>query len=355
MSLEELFPAIIGGVVTHILSTIIILTQSWHGRWTHDVQDGVQKFHMQPTPRIGGLAILMGVFVAVLLAGENFKFFALPLLATGLLPFYFGLSEDITKRVSVINRLLATMAGAFAAILLTNLYLDRVDVPGVDVLVAWWPLGMLLTVVAISGVTNAINILDGFNGLASGTVVIILSSFAAMAYQVDDAELLQLCLILVAAVMGFMLLNYPLGKIFLGDAGAYFVGFLVAWIAVLLPVRHDTISPWAALLVCAYPVTEVLYSMVRRILSHQRAGQPDSLHLHSLIKKRLVRRYLSFLSPWAKNSMVAPSIWFYSVCAGLLAQYFTDNAVVLAVFYVGFVVWYYVSYKLLSRLPDYDE
>lgn len=355
MSLEQLFPAAIGGVVTLVLGAVIVLTQRWHGRWTHDGQEGVQKFHTQPTPRIGGLAILVGVFVAVLLAEENSKTLALPLLVTGLVPFYFGLSEDITKRVSVASRLLATMVGALAAILLTNVYLDRVDVPGVDTLVAWWPVGMLVTVVAISGVTNAINILDGFNGLASGTVVVILSTFAAMAYQVHDAQLLELCLILAVAVMGFMLLNYPLGKIFLGDAGAYFVGFLVAWMAVLLPVRHDTISPWSALLVCAYPVTEVLYSMVRRMLSQQRAGQPDSHHLHSLIKKRLVRRYLSFLSPWAKNAMVAPCIWFCSACAGLLAQRFADKAVVLAGFYAGFVLWYHLSYQFLSRMPDYDE
>lgn len=352
MSLEQLFPAVIGGMVTFVLGAVIILTQRWHGRWTHDGQEGVQKFHTQPTPRIGGLAIFLGVLVAVLLAEENLTTLALSLVVAGMIPFYFGLSEDITKRVSVAKRLLATMVGALAAILLTDSYLDRVDVPGIDLLVAWWPVGVMLTMVAVSGVTNAVNILDGFNGLASGTVAVILSVFAAMAHQVHDFQLLALSLVLAGSVVGFMLLNYPLGKIFLGDAGAYFVGFLVAWIAVLLPVRHDSISPWAALLVCAYPVTEVLYSMARRMLNQQQAGQPDSDHLHSLIKKRLVRRYFSFLPAWAKNAMVAPSIWFYSVCTGFVAQRFTDNAASLASFYLGFVLWYHLSYRFLSRMPE---
>ena len=142
--------------------------------------------------------------------------YALPLIVAGMIPFYFGLSEDITKRVSVAKRLLATMVGALAAILLTNSYLNRLDIPGIDQLVAWWPVGVVLTMVAVSGVTNAVNILDGFNGLASGTVVVILSFFAAMAYQVQDVQLFALSLVLVGSVVGFMLLNYPLGKIFLG-------------------------------------------------------------------------------------------------------------------------------------------
>jgi UDP-N-acetylmuramyl pentapeptide phosphotransferase/UDP-N-acetylglucosamine-1-phosphate transferase len=354
MSLEQLFPAVISGVVTLVLGATIIFTQRWHGHWTYDGHEGVQKFHTQPTSRIGGLAIFLGVLVAILSAEEDVKTPTISLVVAGMIPFYFGLSEDITKRVSIAKRLLATMVGALVAILLTDSYLHRVDIPGIDQLVAWWPVGVVLTMVAVSGVTNAVNILDGFNGLASGTALVILIIFAVMAHQVQDLQLLELSLVLAGSMVGFMLLNYPLGKIFLGDAGAYFVGFLVAWIALLLPVRHENISPWAALLVCAYPVTEVLYSMVRRMLKQQLAGQPDSDHLHSLIKKRLVRRYFSFLPTWAKNAMVAPSIWFCSVCTGLLAQRFTDNAALLSSFYVGFVLWYHLSYRFLSRMPEYE-
>lgn len=353
MSLEELFPAIIGGVVTLVLGVIIILTQGWHGHWTHDEHEGIQKFHSQPTPRIGGLAIVAGTFISGFVFDTELNVLILPLLISGLIPFFFGFREDITKRVSVRDRLLATMAGAIAAMILTGIYLDHLDVPGLDWLMSWWPIGALVTIVAISGVTNAINILDGFNGLASGTALIALIFFAYMAYQSDDLFLTILCVMLASCVLGFMLLNYPFGKIFLGDAGAYFVGFLVAWIALLLPMRNEEISPWASLLACAYPVVEVLYSMFRRMRAQFKAGEPDNLHLHTLIKTRLVRRHLVDLPTWAKNAMVAPSIWFCSACLGFVASLLMKDVLMLALAFLSFVIIYHLIYRFLVNLPEF--
>ena len=283
MYFDDLFTALVGCLTSFVLGALIILTQRWHGIWTHDSHEGVQKFHTQPTPRIGGLAILIGSFASLLVLSEELKEFSLPWLLAGLIPFAFGFVEDVTKQVSVVQRLLATMVGALVAVVWTGIYLNRLDVWVIDAWMGWWPLGVLVTMVAISGVTNAINILDGFNGLASGTALVILAVFAYMSHQVHDAALFGLCFLVGGVILGFMLLNYPFGKIFLGDAGAYFVGFILGWIALLLPMRHDNISPWASLLTCAYPVTEVLYSMMRRTRTKLQAGQPDSLHLHSSV------------------------------------------------------------------------
>ena len=355
MFLENTFPALIGCLVTFMVGALIILTQRWHGRWTHDEHDGIQKFHSQPTPRIGGLAIVAGAFISGFVIDAELKALVSPLLISGLIPFFFGFREDITKQVSVGDRLLATMAGAVAAMMLTGIYLNHLDVPGLDWLMQWWPIGALVTIVAISGVTNAINILDGFNGLASGTAAIIFSFFTWMAYQANDMLLASLCLMLASTLLGFMLLNYPFGKIFLGDAGAYFVGFLVAWIALLLPMRNDEISPWASLLVCAYPVVEVLYSMVRRKLSQHQVGQPDNLHLHTIIYTRLARRYLKTLPFWMKNAMVAPFIWFCCAVSGGLAILFANNVPALAISLISFVFWFHVSYRYLIQLPSIDN
>jgi len=353
--LQTIFPAIIGCLVTFVMGALIIFTQRWHGRWTLDEHEGIQKFHSQPTPRIGGLAIVAGAFISGWILDAELKVLAMPLFITGLIPFFFGFREDVTKRVSVRDRLLATMAGAIAAMFLTGQYLNRLDVPVIDWLMTWWPIAALVTIVAISGVTNAINILDGFNGLASGTTVVILTFLGFMAYQVHDPVLMQLCLMLASTIFGFMMLNYPFGKIFLGDAGAYFVGFLVAWVALLLPMRHSEISPWASLLTCAYPVVEVLYSMARRLKAQLKAGHPDNLHLHTLIKTRMVRRYFTFLPDWAKNALVAPGIWLCSACLGWAASYFADQVIVLIVLFVFFVLWYHVTYRFLARLPEMDN
>jgi UDP-N-acetylmuramyl pentapeptide phosphotransferase/UDP-N-acetylglucosamine-1-phosphate transferase len=352
---ENISPAILGCFVTFVIGALIILTQRWHGGWTHDEHEGIQKFHSQPTPRIGGLAIVAGAFISAFVVDAELNILFMPLLISGLIPFFFGFREDVTKKVSIRDRLLATMAGAIAAMMLTGIYLNHLDVPGLDWLMTWWPIGALVTVVAVSGVTNAINILDGFNGLASGTAVIVLSFFAWMAHQSNDLLLTTLCLMLVSSVLGFMLLNYPFGKIFLGDAGAYFVGFLVAWVALLLPMRNEEISPWASLLVCAYPIVEVLYSMARRMKAQLKAGEPDNLHLHTLIKTRLVRRHLVDLPTWAKNAMVAPSIWLCSAVLGILASLWVSNVLILALLFVGFVVVYHLMYQFLANLPEFCD
>ncbi len=355
MIFGHISPVIIGCLVTFVVGVLIIFTQRWHGRWTLDEHEGIQKFHSQPTPRIGGLAIVSGTFISGFILDPETKALMLPLLVSGLIPFFFGFREDVTKCVSVRNRLLATMAGPIAAMLLTGTYLDYLDVPGIDLLMAWWPVGALVTIIAISGVTNAINIIDGFNGLASGATMVILTFLGLMAYESNDFLLMQMCLILASSILGFMLLNYPFGKIFLGDAGAYFVGFLVAWLALLLPMRNEEISPWASLLACAYPIVEILYSMVRRMKAKLNSGHPDNLHLHTLIKTRIVRRYFKFLPDWSKNALVAPLIWLCSAMLGLVASYFVSNVVVLVGLFFSFLLWYHLTYKFLASLPELDS
>jgi hypothetical protein len=116
--------------------------------------------------------------------------------------------------------------------------------------------------------------------------------YALIAWQVSDAQLAGVALVLAACVWGFFWVNWPLGKIFLGDGGSYFVGFSLAWVAVMLIERNPSVSAFAALLVCAHPVTEVLFSIYRRKIKKTNPGRPDRLHLHSLVKQRYVRRWL---------------------------------------------------------------
>ncbi|MBU3542218.1 glycosyltransferase family 4 protein [Polynucleobacter sp. MWH-Loch1C5] len=356
MLLNHWIPLVTGCAVTFLIGTLIIYTQDWHGRWTHDHTEGVQKFHHQPTPRIGGLAIVIGTLISLLIVDDpEISQLIKPLFIAGLIPFFFGFREDVTKRVSVRDRLLATMVGGAVAISMTQVYLNHIDIPYIDTALRWWPIGCLVTIIAISGVTNAINILDGFNGLASGTVIVIFSFMALLAYQADDHALMVLSLLLASIVLGFVLLNYPFGKIFLGDAGAYFVGFLVAWVALLLPMRNDEISPWASLLICAYPVIEVLYSMMRRMKARLNSGQPDSLHLHSLIKTRMVRRYAKHFPKWSKNALVAPWIWLASVLVGMAALQFATNVLLLVTLFIIFAIWYHVTYQALVKMPEYCD
>lgn len=331
---------------------LILFTAKWHGRWTLDHVFGAQKFHQDPTPRIGGLAIIAGALAAFTVSSDSELVNLLrPILVCGLIPFFFGFREDVTKRVSVFERLSASFAAAAGVIWLTGLYLNHVDVWGLDTLFQFSGVAILFTLIAVAGLTNAVNILDGFNGLASGTALIILLFFALMAFQVGDHDLADIALILAACVLGFMLCNYPFGKIFLGDSGAYFIGFMMAWLAILLPVRNLEVSPWASLLVCAYPVWEAIFSMYRRAKNKTKSTRADDLHMHSLLKTRWIRKQFAAQPSWLKNALVAPLIWLTTLVMGVLAIEFMAEPVNLMICFVVFVVIYGVVYRKLAALP----
>jgi UDP-N-acetylmuramyl pentapeptide phosphotransferase/UDP-N-acetylglucosamine-1-phosphate transferase len=159
----------------------------------------------------------------------------------------------------------------------------------------------------VAGGANAINIIDGFNGLSGSTIVIMAAGLSAVALQYGDAFVAILGALCIGATLGFLLLNYPSGKMFLGDGGAYFLGFWVSEMAVLLLVRHPGVNAWQVLGICAYPVIEVLFSIYRRrFIKKVSPGAPDALHLHTLVFRRFVSRHVPYDAgrPWKRNAAV---------------------------------------------------
>ncbi len=342
--------------LTFLLTLVLILTKSIHGRFSFDRQDGVQRFHESPTPRIGGLAIFLGFILTVGYGAEATApirdSIAWPALLAAVPAFVFGLAEDVTKRVSPISRLLMTMASVFVAWWLTGVSLERIGIPWFDQLLALTGVSVLFTAFAVGGVANAINIIDGFHGLASGVVVIALAAMGVIAWQVGDVELVVFVGLITAGVLGFFVFNFPFGKIFLGDGGAYLLGFLVGWVAVLLTMRNPGVPPWAALLICALPVAETLFSMVRRIGSKLEVLQPDREHLHSLVKTAVVRPTVPHWSVSARNAAVSPFLWVMSLIPALVAVLFYDDFLLLLIGFALFCLAYYLIYGVLKRRAD---
>jgi len=326
--MTDLAPTILAawyGLLASFMSCLLLVgTKRWHGAITLDSTAGVQKFHTSPTPRVGGLGLLIGLIVAWHKLPKNNEMTDLLglMLIAGMPAFVFGTAEDLTKRVGVRERLLATMASGVLAWWLTGISLIRIDVWGIDSLLTWMPLSVVFTAFAVGGVSNSINIIDGFNGLASGTLVISYSAIGLIAHQAGDSELAQVCLILISVTLGFFLINFPFGKIFLGDGGAYLMGFLLAWVAVLLLARNAQVSAWAPLLACGYPILEVLFSIWRRHRRDLHPGHPDRLHLHSLVKSRLIKKRLPHLSAVLRNACVSPLIWLFALVPASLSVVF---------------------------------
>jgi len=198
-------------------------------------------------------------------------------------------------------------------------------------------------------VANAINIIDGFNGLASGAIALSFAAIGAMAWLSGDMPLAQVSMVVTAVVLGFWVVNFPLGKIFLGDGGAYVLGFWLAWLAVLLPRRNADLSPWAGLLACVYPILEALFSIWRRTRRNLHPGHPDRLHLHSLIKSRVVNKRWPHWPDVIQNASVSPFIWCFAAGPALMAVVFRTNQLALMASFAASAVAYVLVYARLVR------
>lgn len=348
----------IAALACWLASMFIVRFRGLHGAWSMDATaSGPQKFHAVATPRIGGLAILIGLLLTgsgFVPNGANFSLEEYGFLLLSALPaFAAGLAEDITKKVGVTTRLLSTIAAAAVCAWLLSAVLRRLDLPFADELLAWTPLAVAFTLFAVGGVANSLNIIDGYNGLAGGYAVIVLAAFGFVGWQVGDGLIIAGAITMMGALIGFLAWNYPAGRIFLGDGGAYLVGFWIAELAVLLTSRNPAVSPWFPLLLLSYPVFETLFSIYRRqIVRGHHPGHPDALHMHQLIYMRLARVGVGAKDPssiTARNSRVAVYVWPAAALLALPAVAWWDDTAMLMSCTIGFCCAYVWLYRQLVR------
>jgi UDP-N-acetylmuramyl pentapeptide phosphotransferase/UDP-N-acetylglucosamine-1-phosphate transferase len=231
-----------------------------------------------------------------------------------------GLIEDVTHRVGPTARLLLAIVSATAGYFLLGIGVHHTDVWPVDKLLELPVAGYLITMLVVAGFTNGVNIIDGFHGLAAGTAVIMITVIMIMAYQSNDDFMVQLCGLSIACIAGFLILNWPRGKIFLGDAGAYFIGFWVVELGLLLVMRNPGISPMAPVVVGIFPLIETLFSMYRRkFLRLHPMHHPDALHLHTLVYRRLVFSPKIHQVPEDRNTANARVAWYFWLPAGVFS------------------------------------
>ena len=144
-------------------------------------------------------------------------------------------------------------------------------------------------------------------------------------------------------------MNFPWGNLFLGDGGAYFAGFALAWLAVLLPMRNASVSPWASFLVCSYPIIEVIYSIVRRRRRQQSPGDPDRHHLHSLVAVKVVQRRFPLLHPALQNSAVSVIMWGFTAVPAAAAIAYYQRTGLLMLLAASCAAAYHLVYLRLAR------
>ena len=340
-----------------LVTLLVVRSTRVIGLAAHDSDlSGPQKFHARPVPRIGGIGLVAGAIAGVfvlLIQDTQLGVAAFMLLGCSMPCFIAGLTEDFTKNISPRRRLFFTAVSAALAVAALQAVIDHTAIPGLDWIVAF-PIGAaVVTVFVVAGVANSLNIIDGFNGLASMCGMLILVALAYVGFQVDDMLTAWLALAGIGMLLGFFVWNYPAGLVFLGDGGAYFLGFYVAEVAILQLHRNPQVSPMFPLLACIYPVFETVFSIYRRrVLRDQSPGVPDGIHLHSLIYRRVVRWVAGSREAKAltrRNSMTSPYLWLLCMCAVVPAMIFWNNSAVLASLIVLFSVGYTYLYWRIVR------
>jgi len=347
-----MFSFIVSFVASALLTLLVVKQVRLHGPALDADFHGVQKVHSHSVARIGGLPIFLAVLISASIAMWRVPTLTttlLPLLVCAFLAFIGGIVEDYTGRVSATRRLLLTMAAALLAYFLLGARIDRIDWAYFH---AWsmtlmW-LTLPLTVLAVAGIANAVNIIDGFNGLASVVSICMFLSLGYVALQVNDMFVLVAALMMAGAIAGFLIWNYPVGLIFLGDGGAYFIGFMLGELALLLVMRNPQVSTWYAALLLIYPAFETLFSAYRRAFIRGKSPtMPDGIHLHSLIFRRIVQWAVGRKDARAlmrRNSMTSPYLWLFSLTAVIPATLFWRHTWILMLFcllFVGSYIWLY--------------
>ena len=267
--------------------------------------------------------------------------------------FSVGLAEDLGYDMSPKARLIASAASSLVAVLFFKVWLDSLGIPGVDMLLMFAPFGILFTIFATVGVVNAFNLIDGLNGLSSYVTVSVAVSLSIIAFQAGNSQVSIFLVLIVAAVLGFMALNFPMGKIFLGDGGAYTLGHLLVWSAIILINSETEVSAFAILLVFFWPVADTGLAIWRRWRSGNPTDRPDRLHFHQLAMRFLEIRFFGRDSRKVANPLatlvLAPLISMPQV----LGVLFWDDleASVLSTFGVGllFVITYLVGISIAKR------
>ena len=161
-----------------------------------------------------------------------------------------------------------------------------------------------------------------------------------------------MALVLAAAVTGFWLVNFPWGKLFLGDGGAYFSGFALAWLSVELLARNPGVSPWASVLLCGYPTIEVVYSVCRRSRQRRSPGQPDRRHLHSLVATQLVHPRLGSLPAHLRNAAVSVLMWICAIVPVVPAILFSGRPDILVPALLLCALAYHLFYRRVAAAGE---
>ena len=271
-------------LVTFLASTILtpFIIKAAHHAGALDMPNA-RKVHTKPIPRMGGLAIF-GAFLLGYMLFARMSNQMLSILIGGFIIVLTGLFDDIKPVPAKIKFILQIMA-ASVVVFYGNIYLSRITF-FIDFTIPE-PLNYIVTIIYMVGIMNAINLIDGLDGLSSGVCSIYFTTIAVIAFILNKMQGLDtiLSLIMLGSTLGFLIWNFNPAKIFMGDTGSLFLGFTISVISLLGFKGATLTSLIIPLLILAIPIFDTGLAILRRMLKGEKISAPDKEHFHHQLLK----------------------------------------------------------------------
>lgn len=240
-------------------------------------QPNQRKVHKKLMPRLGGLAIFLSFIVGIFLFYPNSDY-TWPVLIGGTIIIITGFLDDmreLSPKLKIAGQLTAAMV-----VTLGGVQVEFINLPFLEEKLEFGFLSIPITIVWIIAITNAINLIDGLDGLAAGVSAIALLTISGMAITMGNSFVVIVGFITLGSTLGFLLFNFYPAKIFMGDTGALFLGFMIGVLSLLGFKNVTFFSFIIPIIILGVPISDTIFAIVRRFIQQKPLSSPDKSHLH---------------------------------------------------------------------------
>lgn len=248
-----------------------------------------RKVHTNPTPRLGGLAIFLAFLAGYMIFAQEVTEM-LGILIGGFIILLLGFVDDINP-IKPKYKLIGQILAASIVVYYGEISLQTISAFGIYINFGW--LSSIVTIIVIVALTNAINLIDGIDGLSGGISIIYFITITIIAFIMGKNTGLEtiICLLMIGSIGGFLFHNFPPAKIFVGDSGAMFIGYMISIVA-LLGFKNVTLTSLVIpLLILVIPILDTILAILRRFINGKPIGEADKNHIHhQLLKMRFSTR-----------------------------------------------------------------
>ena len=272
-----LFPTLVSAVLI-IPVRMIAFKFGWYAK------ENNRTVHHGNIPRVGGVAIFTAFMGCSLFLIKDWQTHAGLLIGAAII-FLFGFLDDILD-LKPLYKVIGQFLAATAVIFIGKVALTTINLP-FGIVLDFDILSYIVTYFWIIGITNAVNLIDGLDGLAGGFSIIVLLTICLLGNQVGQTAMIPICLILAGSTMGFLFYNFHPAKIFMGDCGSQLLGYMISAISLSGFKGTTFITLFIPILLLFIPISDTFLAIIRRKLKGQKISSPDKGHLHHMLMNNM--------------------------------------------------------------------